>query len=85
MTAAPEPLVSEERIAELAWHALRESGRLSIEESYKLAIRTAIREAGEAAAKVADARVDECGYDPWTADAKAEARYLAAEIRKRLP
>lgn len=68
------PLVSEERIAELAGET---GGRRDYIER---AIRTAIREAGEAAAKVCEARRGD-GRKIRRGD---ESVSCAAEIRKRL-
>ena len=81
MTAAPEPLVSEERVRELALRALQKSCDT---DTVAAAIRTAVREAGEAAAKVCREQTGpRFGRGDAAFDAACETCYLA--IRSRLP
>ena len=79
-------LVSEERIAELVNDALSAGMSSGGRQHFVTeAIRQAVREAGEAAAKVCDeCRVLICETEP-VAVAKETATDIASQIRKRLP
>ena len=81
--ASSDRLVSEERVRELAEYAanwLHKGAPLDEAQNVvRDAIRTAIREAGEAAAKVCD------GYTGWWESPNQIWLEIAAEIRRRLP
>lgn len=81
-----EPLLSDERIKALAQDARPLGGDLPTEgelAAVESAIRQAVKEAGEAAAKVSEAAGQRPATDPFCCTPLSAE--IAAEIRTRLP